>query len=401
MRRRDMIAGAGAALLASPSGAAESTRIPAALPEGARQVAQFADLPDKRRLLRLTERPMNYAAPVNVFTDAVTPNDRFYVRYHLAGVPSAADLDGWTLSIGGDAVDRPVRLRMGDLRDLPSNEFPAVCASAGNRRGFLAPHVAGVQWTDGGMGCAVWRGPALRDVLKAAGVRQDALEVWLGGVERAAPEGLPPYRKSLPMAKALDGDTIVAIAMNNAPLPLLNGYPVRLVVPGWVGEYWMKHLASIEVSAAPLRNYWMQGTGRVRAGLFPVTLPFRSQADAATVPVTELVVGSVIADPLEGQELDRSGFTISGVAWDRGAGIGRVEVSLDSGHSWQDALLDRSLGPYAYRRFSLDTGWLPRGSYRLLSRATSNTGERQAERFRANPGGYLNNVPLPVAVAVT
>jgi sulfite dehydrogenase (cytochrome) subunit A len=113
------------------------------------------------------------------------------------------------------------------------------------------------------------------------------------------------------------------------------------------------------------------------------------------------VVGSVIADPLEGQELDRSGFTISGVAWDRGAGIGRVEVSLDFGHSWQDALLDRSLGPYAYRRFSLDTGWLPRGSYRLLSRATSNTGERQAERFRANPGGYLNNVPLPVAVAVT
>ncbi|WP_158932961.1 molybdopterin-dependent oxidoreductase [Acidisphaera sp. S103] len=400
MRRRDVIAGAGAALLASPSVAAESTTIPAELPDGTREIAQYVNLPDKRRLLRLVDRPPNYASPVDVFTDVVTPNDRFYVRYHLAGVPSADDMDGWTLSVAGDAVKQPVRLKMSDLLDLPSNDVLSVCQCAGNRRGLVDPHVAGVQWTDGGMGCAVWSGPALRDVLKVAGVKPEALEVWLGGADKPVMDGTPPFRKSIPMEKALDGDTIVAIAMNNAPLPQLNGYPARLVVPGWVGTYWMKHLTSIEVSSSPLKNFWMQTAYRVPAGLFPVTRPFQSQATPTTVPITELVVNSLIADPLEGQERERSGFNIQGIAWDRGAGIDRVEVSIDGGANWQDALLDRPLGPYAYRRFLLQTELMRPGTYRLMSRATSHTGERQAERFKANPGGYHNNVPRPIAVTV-
>jgi sulfite dehydrogenase len=401
MRRRDMIAEAGAALLASPAVAAESTHIPAGLPDGTRQIARFVNLPDKRRMLRLVDRPPNYAAPVNVFTDVVTPNDRFFVRYHLAGVPSAADMDGWSLSIIGDAIERPIRLKMSDLLDMPSNEVLAVCQCAGNRRGFVDPHVPGVQWPDGGMGSAVWRGPVLRDVLKGAGVKTEALEVWFGGADKPVMDGTPPFRKSLPMDKALDPDTIVAIAMNNAPLPLLNGYPARLVAPGWVGTYWMKHLTTIEVSAAPLRNFWMQTAYRLPAGMFPVQHPFQSQVTETTDPVTELVVNSLIADPLEGNEVDRSGFTISGVAWDRGTGINRVEVSLDAGHNWQDALLDRPLGRYSYRRFILQTGLMRPGAYQLVSRATSNAGERQAERLKVNPGGYHNNVPRPITVRVT
>jgi DMSO/TMAO reductase YedYZ molybdopterin-dependent catalytic subunit len=396
-----MIAGASTALLASPSVALESTRIPAELPDGAREIASFVNLPDRRRMLRLVDRPPNYATPVNVFTDAVTPNDRFFVRYHLAGVPSARDMDDWSLSIGGDAVGTSVRLRLSDLLDLPSNEVLSVCQCAGNRRGFIMPHVAGVQWTDGGMGCAMWRGPTLRDVLKAARVKPEALEVWLNGADKPVMDGTPPFRKSIPMDKALDGDTIVAIAMNNAPLPLLNGYPARLVVPGWAGTYWMKHLTRIDVSSTPLKNYWMQAAYRLPAGLFPVQRPFTSQVTETTVPVTELVVNSLIADPLEGNEVDRSGFTIRGVAWDHGAGINRVEVSLDAGRTWQDALLDRPLGPYAFRRFIVQTGFLRPGTYRLMSRATSLTGERQAERFKANPGGYHNNVPRAIAVVVT
>ena len=401
MRRRKMIAGAGAALLASPAVAAESTRIPAELPDGTRDIAQFVNLPDKRRLLRLADRPPNYATPVNVFADAVTPNDRFFVRYHLAGVPSAADMDNWSLSISGDAVERPIQLKLSDLLDLPSNEVLSVCQCAGNRRGFCDPHVAGVQWTDGGMGCAVWRGPALRDVLKAAGVKPEALEVWINGADKPVMDATPPFRKSIPIDKALNADTIVAFSMNNAPLPLLNGYPARLVVPGWTGTYWMKHLTNIEVSTAPLKNFWMQTAYRVPAGMFPVERPFQSQAEATTVPITELVVNSVIADPLEGDQVDRSGFNIRGVAWDRGSGINRVEVSLDGGRTWQDALLDRPLGPYAYRRFILQTGPMRPGTYSLMSRATSHTGERQAERLKVNPGGYHNNVPRPISVVVT
>jgi sulfite dehydrogenase len=400
MRRRTMIAGAGATAFAPASRAAESTRLPAELPDGTRRVAEFVNLPGKQRLLRLSDRPPNYATPVNVFADAVTPNDRFFVRYHLAGVPSAADMDGWSLAIGGDSVTHPVQLKMSDLLDLPTNEILAVCQCAGNRRGLSIPHVAGVQWPDGGMGCAVWRGPALRDVLKAAGVKAEALEVWLGGADKPPMEATPPFRKSIPIEKALDGDTILAVAMNNAPLPLLNGYPARLIVPGWTGTYWMKHLTNIEVSSRPLSNFWMKAAYRVPAGMFPVDHPFKSQLTETTVPITELVVNSLIADPLDGQEQERSGFNIRGVAWDRGSGISRVEVSLDGGGTWQDALLDRPLGPYAYRRFSLQTGPIRPGMYSLACRATSQSGERQASALKVNPGGYHNNVPLPITVAV-
>lgn len=401
MRRRDLIAGASAAMVASPSVAGESIRVPHGLPDGTRDIARFVDLPDKRRLLRLVDRPPNYATPVDVFTEVVTPNDRFFVRYHLAGVPSADDMNGWTLSIAGDSVGKSVQLKMSDLLDLPSNEILAVCQCAGNRRGFFDPHVAGVEWTDGAMGCAVWRGPALRDVLKAASIKPEAVEVWVNGADKPVLEGTPPFHKSIPTEKALDANTIVAISMNNAPLPLLNGYPARLIVPGWTGTYWMKHLTNIEVSSKPLKNFWMQSAYRVPAGMFPVERPFQSQDNQATVPITELVVNSLISDPLEGAEVDRSGFNVRGVAWDRGSGINRVEISLDGGQAWQDALLDRPLGPYAYRRFSLATGPMRPGSYRLMCRATSHTGERQAERLKLNPGGYHDNVPRPISVVVT
>ena len=405
MRRRHMIAGAGAALMASPSLpgrglAGESTRLPMELPDGTRQIARFVDLPEKRRLLRLADRPPNYETPVDVFSDVVTPNDRFFVRYHLAGVPSMEDMDGWTLGVAGDAVQKPLQLKMADLLALPSNEVLAVCQCAGNRRGLSLPHVAGVEWGDGAMGCAMWRGPALRDVLKASGVKPEAVEVWLKGADKPVLDGTPPFSKSLPMDKAMDPNTIVAIAMNNAPLPLLNGYPARVIVPGWVGTYWMKHLTTIEVRTTPLANFWMKSAYRVPAGMFPVDHPFETQATAANVPITEMVVNSIIADPLEGSEAERSGFTIRGVAWDRGAGISRVEVSLDGGSSWQDAMLDRPLGPYAYRRFSLQTGLLRSGTYQLMSRATSATGEKQVDRLKVNPAGYHNNLPRPISVAV-
>jgi hypothetical protein len=276
----------------------------------------------------------------------------------------------------------------------------AVCQCAGNRRGLVQPHVPGVEWGDGAMGCAVWRGPALRDVLKACGVKAEAVEIWLGSADKPVMEATPAFHKSIPLDKAMDPDTIVAIAMNNAPLPLLNGYPARLVVPGWVGTYWMKHLTSITVSKAPLTNFWMKAAYRVPAGPFPVVHPFTSQATETTLAITEMVVNSLIADPLEGNEVDRSGFTIRGVAWDRGAGINRVEVSLDAGGTWRDALLDRPLGPYGYRRFSLETGPMRAGAYKLMSRATSTTGEKQVERLKTNPGGYHNNLPRPIPVVV-
>ncbi|MFL5285568.1 MAG: molybdopterin-dependent oxidoreductase [Rhodopila sp.] len=401
MRRRAVITGAGAALLGPFPASADIPGLPAALPEGTKQVARYANLPEKKRLIRLADRPPNYATPVDVFTEATTPNECFFVRYHIDAVPQPPSLTDWTLTIGGDAAVRPAQLKWSDLLDLPRIEVLAVCQCAGNRRGLVMPHVAGVQWTDGAMGCASWLGPRLRDVLMAARIKPEAAEVWFNGADKPPLAETPQFRKSLPPEKAMDDNTIIAIAMNGAPLPLLNGYPARLVVPGWVGTYWMKHLNAIEISTTPLTSFWMKNAYRVPAGMFPVKLPFPSQAAETTAPITEMVVNSIIASPTEGSEGERSGLRIAGVAWDRGNGIKRVEVSLDGGENWRDALLDRPFGPYAFRQFSLNTGFLRRGQYQLVSRATSNTDERQSETLKVNPGGYHNNVPRVITVTVT
>ena len=401
MRRRSLIGGVAAAALTSPAFAGESTVLPEELSSGARQVLRFVNLPDKRRMLELSIRPPNYETPVDAFSEAVTPNERFFVRYHLDRVPTADDMDGWALRIDGDAVSRPLQLKMSDLLDMPSTEVLSVCQSADYRRGLLQPHVAGLQWGEGAMGAALWRGPSLAQVLQRAGLKPDALEIWTRGGDSSTIPGVPPYQKSIPIQKALDTNTIIAISMNDAPLPVLNGYPARLVVPGWVGTYCMKHLTHIQASTKPLVNFWMSDDYRVPNGSASHAHNFPSQATKDTAPITELAVNSLIADPLEGHEVDRSGFSIRGVAWDSGAGINRVEVSLDGGRTWQDSLLDRPLGPYAFRRFSLLAGLLRPGRYRLLSRATSMSGETQGMSPERRASGYNNNVPQGIPVVVT
>ena len=141
--------------------------------------------------------------------------------------------------------------------------------------------------------------------------------------------------------------------MNGQPLPHLNGYPARVIVPGWTATYWMKHISSIQLSSKPLDNFWMQKAYRVPAAMFAVDHPFPSQDNPTTWPITEMVVNSVIADPIEGARLPASGFTIEGVAWDRGHGIKQVEVSLDGGKSWKQATLGKDTRALRLSRIQL------------------------------------------------
>jgi len=370
------------------------------LPDGTRSEAHLAQVPGKQPLIQLSDRPPNLETPIQAFKNGITPNDQFFVRYHLANIPDAKKLEGWKLEIGGDAAERSVTLGMRQLTDLPQTEIIAVCQCSGNRRGISVPHVPGVEWGYGAMGCAAWRGPRLRDVLKSAGIKPEALEIWINGVDEPVIEATPAFHKSIPLAKALADETIIATSMNGGPLPLLNGFPARLIVPGWTSTYWMKHLSNITISSKPIDNFWMAKAYRVPAGMFPVSAPFASQNNATTWPITDIVVNSVIASPISGEQVARSGLTIRGVAWDSGNGIARVDVSLDGGKNWQGALLDRDLGRFAFRTFSLNTGALPRGKAEFVVRATSNTKEAQPDAWKTNPAGYHNNVPQRVTVTV-
>lgn len=392
--RRTLLLGATAAALARPAlGAALNP----ALPAGTRDEAVLDALPGKQPLLKLSWRPPNYETPLDAFADPITPNDRFFVRYHLAVVPTEAELSDWSLSVGGETGRGELRLSLADLKALPAHEVTAICQCSGNRRGLFTPHVPGVQWGVGAMGNAVWRGARLRDVLERAGIGAGVIEVALRGADGPVLEATPPFRKSIPLDRALDENTLLAWQMNGADLPIWNGYPVRVIVPGWTGTYWMKHVTRIDLLTKPLDSFWMQKGYRVPRGLFPVTRPFTSQENDKTSPVTDIVVNSLITAPNDGATV-AAGSQLRGLAWDGGSGIAKVEVSLDAGQSWQAATLGADLGRFAFRPWSFALPDGLSGTVTVLARATANSGMMQPAKLVANPAGYHHNVIASVTV---
>ena len=211
-------------------------------------------------------------------------------------------------------------------------EVAAVNQCSGNRRGLFQPHVPGVQWGYGAMGNATWRGVRLRDILNKIGVKKEAVEVVCDGADSGVIDRTPDFIKSLPVWKAMDENTLIAFEMNGAPLPHWNGFPARIVVTGWTGTYWVKHLTTIEVLSKPYDGFWMTTAYRIPVGKFPMVDRFISQETSANTPITEMVVNSLITDIEEGQEF-RLGQTleVKGIAWDGGYGIQLVQVSTDEG----------------------------------------------------------------------
>jgi DMSO/TMAO reductase YedYZ molybdopterin-dependent catalytic subunit len=405
LRRRHFLQGASAlALTGAPRlGRADDPpplKLSQDLPAGTRDVAILDALPGKQPLIKLTFRPPNYETPLPYFKDVITPNDAFFVRYHLAFIPEIEAKD-WRLKIAGAAASTPVELGLDDLNRMDQVEVTAVCQSAGNRRGFYRPPVTGVQFGHGGMGNARWRGVRLKDVLAKVGVKKEAIEVAFDGGDMPVVDETPDFVRSLPIWKALDENVLIATTMNGEPLPAANGFPARLVVPGWVGEYWIKHLASIDVLDEPHDGYWMKTAYRVPLGRFPTVERFVSQETATTTPVTELMVNALITSPEPGDTVaaDKP-VDLTGLAWDAGYGITAVDISADNGKTWMPAKLGDDLGRFSFRQFSARLTGLKPGAQTFLAKATNRLGASQPIRMIANPGGYLQNVVSRVAVTV-
>ncbi len=365
----------------------------AELPDGTLAEQVLYALPGKVPLIKKTYRPPNFETPIEYFRTPITPNNAFFVRYHLAGIPEVSAAD-WVLAVGGESAERELKFTLAELKAaFKPAQITAVCQCSGNRRGLFEPHVPGVEWGVGAMGNAVWRGVRLRDVLGAAGVKGDALEVVFDGADRGALDRTPDFVKSLPIAVARDENTLIAFEMNGKPLPHWNGFPARLVVPGWTGTYWMKHLVSVKVVSKPEKNFWMSTAYRLPRGRFK-TPSFESQLTNANEPITAMVVNSLITSLRSGQQVARGQpIAVRGIAWDRGAGIDRVEISADYGASWQRARLGSDLGRFSFREFALSVP-TPRegGAMAVMARATSGAGETQVEQLVHNPAGYHHNV---------
>jgi DMSO/TMAO reductase YedYZ molybdopterin-dependent catalytic subunit len=388
---RALCAGALAGTPAFGAFAAESVRLPFAT--GERPLARY---PQKRPLIVVTQRPPQLETPFEVYNEGiVTPNDAFFVRYHLAGVPNDIDATTWRLSVKG-RVQTPLSLSLADLKQLDAVEYYAVNQCSGNSRGFFEPRVAGGQLGNGAMGNAKWRGVPLRTVLRKAGVLDDARQVKFDGLDVPAARGTPDFVKALDVDHAMDGEVLLAYAMNGEDLPFLNGYPVRLVVPGWYGTYWVKHLSEITVLEGVLNDFWMSTAYRIPDNACACVPP--GSTPASTVPISRFDVRSFVTSVRDGDRVPAGApLALRGIAFDGGYGIREVAVSVDGGKTWTSAALSRDYGKYSFREWQTSATLSP-GEHRIMVRAINSIGQSQPPEPLWNPAGYMRNVVETVRV---
>src|SRR5579863_9961967 len=359
-------------------------------------VGQIVTYPQKAPLILLTDRPVQLETPRHYFLSTFTPNDAFFVRWHLQTIPNTVDLKAWRLHVEGN-VERPLTLSFPELvARFKSVSLAAVNQCSGNSRSRLQPRVAGGEWGNGAMGNAAWSGVKLREILDAAGVKNGSVQVQFEGLDKGlGPKGFGSNRfmKSLDLTNPVIDECLVAYAMNGEPLPMLNGFPARLIVPGYFATYYVKSLSWIRLLDAPDDNFWMKTAYRIPDMPRGNTTPEEMKSGkVATVPIARMPVRSFLISP-DGSTKIPAGFPLRlrGIAFSGYGGIKKVEVSTDNGANWSEAHLGLDSGEYSFRTWSLD--WIPRsaGRYPLAVRATDAKGNVQPDEGVWNPGGYLWN----------
>jgi DMSO/TMAO reductase YedYZ molybdopterin-dependent catalytic subunit len=318
------------------------------------------------------------------------------VRYHLSDIPLSIDPEAFRLEVKGK-VDRALSLSLADLKTgFEPVEFVAVHQCSGNSRGFVEPRVAGGQLGNGAMGNARWRGVPLKAVLDRAGVQAGSRQVTLNGLDGPALPETPDFVKALDLDHARDGEVMIAYAMNGEDLPWLNGFPLRLVVPGYYGTYWVKHLNEITVIDHVFDGYWMASAYRVPDNDCACVEP--GQKATATVPVRRFNVRSFITNLADGAKVKASApMLVKGIAFDGGYGISDVLMSWDGGQNWSETHLGSDLGRYSFREWRTELR-LPAGTHELKVRAINRIGQSQPMTPLWNPPGYLRNVVETVRV---
>lgn len=345
--------------------------------------------PEKGEMILQRMRPPLLETPFEVFNQGViTPNDRFFVRWHWATLPEAVDLSTFRLKVRG-LVGQELSLTIDDLLTrFERIEYVAVNQCSGNSRGLFTPSVAGAEWGNGAMGNARWTGVRLKDVLDLAGIKGGAVDVRFGGLDDALVPEAPRFLKSLNADHARDGEVMIAFAMNGEQLPLLNGFPLRLIVPGWFSTYWVKALSDIEVLAARDDNFWMAKAYQVPKAPFGNVAPGTKDFDKE--PISKMVPRAFVTNLREGQPVKAGApLAVSGIALGGDSGVAKVELSTDGGKSWQQAKLGKDEGQYSFRRFDLNIVAPKSGSLTVASRCTNSAGTAQPLEMNWNPSGYM------------
>jgi DMSO/TMAO reductase YedYZ molybdopterin-dependent catalytic subunit len=389
-RRLLRAAGVGALALANPSWADPMIDLPLPGGPGARQIT--TSFPQKGPMILQRTRPPLLETPFEVFDKGVfTPNDQFYVRWHWAVIPTDIDIVRFSLTVRGH-VNQPLSLSLNDiLHGLPRVQLSAVNQCSGNSRGLFQPRVTGGQWANGAMGNALWTGVRLRDVLDKAGVKPGAVQVRFKGLEEPVVADAPHFMKSLDIDHARDGEVMIAYAMNGEQLPLVNGFPLRLVVPGWYATYWVKMLSDIEVLNEPDTNYWTKVAYTIpdtpHASIEP------GETNVKMVPISRMVPRSFVTNITTGHRVNAAAATtLRGIAFGGDCGVARVDYSIDRGMNWRQAQLGKDEGKYGFRQWQTQITVPAPGKYTVLTRCTNSNGVAQPDIPNWNPAGFMRNV---------
>src|ERR1700675_3480492 len=383
-------AGVGALGLTHPSWA--QTMIDLPLPGGPGTRPITTDFPQKGPMILQRTRPPLLEIPFEVFDKGVfTPTDQFYVRWHWAVIPTDIDIGKFSLTVRGH-VNQTLSLSLNDiLHGLPSVQLPAVNQCSGNSRGFFQPRVPGGQWANGAMGNALWTGVRLKDVLDKAGVKSGAVQVRLKGLDEPVVPDAPHFMKSLDIDHARDGEVMIAYAMNGEQLPLVNGFPLRLVVPGWYATYWIKMLSDIEVLNEPDTNYWTKVAYTIpdtpHASIEP------GETDVKMIPINRMVPRSIVTHIAADSKVNAGApMTWRGIAFGGDCGVASVDFSIDRGQSGRATNLGEDEGKYGFRQWQTQLTLPAPGAYAILVRCTNSNGVAQPDTPNWDPARFMRNV---------
>lgn len=365
--------------------------------------AAIQTLPGKRSEMRvLNDRPINAETPAHLLNDALTPNDLFFVRNN--GIPPEnINPENWELTVEGESAVNKKSFSLAELKTkFQQHTLHLTLECGGNGRKEFNPPAKGNQWSVGAVGCAAWTGVKLSDVLKAVGVKSNAVYVAYVGNDShlsGQPDKLSISR-GVPIAKAMEDESLIAWQMNGEDLPLLNGYPLRLVFGGFPASCSGKWLSKILVRDQVHDGAKMGGQS-YRVPCKPVA-PGTKVGDEDMCIIEEMPVKSLITFPKSGATIElNQRLPISGKAWSGTGRVKEVHYSIDFGKTWKACKLSDAVNKYAWQTFNANIDFPEEGYYEVWARATDDRGEAQPMLLPGwNPKGYLNNACHRIAVKV-
>ena len=371
------------------------------IPVGWAAEAEAKAIAGKPDMIIHNDRPVNGEFSPHLLDDDITPSPRHFVRNNGLTPQRAKNKDpqGWELAIDGE-INTPLKLTLDDLKKMPAITKSLLIECGGNGRGNFVPKVRGNPWDRGAVACSEWTGVPLKEILNRAGLKSSAIYTAHYGED--PPIGAaPPFSRGIPIDKAMEEHTLVAYKMNGKDLEALNGYPVRLVVPGWIGSCSQKWLNRIWIRDQVHDSNKMTGYS-YRVPAYPV-VPGSRPPKTDMVIATSWVIKSLITRPAANTRIDiGKTFKVRGHAWAGENQVDSVYISTDYGLNWTKAALTQPRNQYAWYTFETELAFKGKGYYEIWARAVDNQGVTQPARQPWNPKGYLGNVihRVPVLVGV-